>query len=55
MQMTKPIPVTFKSKDANVHGLFYKAAGAGPFSTVVDAEILQRAIQKRFEIFSRIS
>jgi dienelactone hydrolase len=33
--MTEPIPVTFESKDANVHGLFYKAAGAGPFSTVV--------------------
>src|SRR4030042_5510742 len=33
--MIKPIPVVFESKDANVHGLFYKASGVGPLPTVV--------------------
>lgn len=33
--MTEPIPVVFKSKDANLHGLFYKASTVRPLSTVV--------------------
>jgi len=34
-QMINPIPVVFESKDANVHGLFYRASGVGPFPTVI--------------------
>jgi dienelactone hydrolase len=33
--MKKPIPVVFESKDANIHGLFYKASGVGPLPTVI--------------------
>jgi dienelactone hydrolase len=33
--MNKPVPVVFQSKGANVRGLFYKASGVGPLSTVV--------------------
>ena len=33
--MIEPIPVVFESKDANVHGLFYKASGVKPLSTIV--------------------
>ena len=33
--MKNPVPVVFESKDANVHGLFYKASGVKPLSTVV--------------------
>jgi hypothetical protein len=33
--MIEPIPVVFESKDANVHGLFYKASGVEPSPTVV--------------------
>ena len=34
-QKKKPVPVVFESKDANIQGLFYKASGAGPLSTVI--------------------
>ncbi len=33
--MIKPIPVVFESKDANIRGLFYKAAGVEPLPTVI--------------------
>ena len=33
--MKNPVPVVFESKDANVHGLFYKAFGVKPLATVV--------------------
>jgi len=33
--MTEPIPVVFKSKDADVHGLFYKASTVKPLSMVI--------------------
>jgi dienelactone hydrolase len=33
--MIKPIPVVFESKDANIHGLFYKASGVGPLPTAI--------------------
>jgi pimeloyl-ACP methyl ester carboxylesterase len=33
--MIEPIPVVFESKDANVHGFFYKAYSVKPLSTVV--------------------
>jgi len=33
--MKKPILVTFESKGANIHAIFYQASGVGPLSTVV--------------------
>jgi len=33
--MIKPIPVVFESKDANIHGLFYKASGVGSLPMVI--------------------
>jgi dienelactone hydrolase len=33
--MKKPIPVTFESKGANIHAIFYQASGVGPLPTVI--------------------
>jgi len=33
--MINPVPVVFESKDANIHGLFYKASGVGQLPTVI--------------------
>jgi dipeptidyl aminopeptidase/acylaminoacyl peptidase len=33
--MKKPIPVTFESKDANIHAIFYQASGVEPLPTVI--------------------
>ena len=33
--MIKPTPVVFESKDANIHGFFYKASGVEPLPTVI--------------------
>jgi dienelactone hydrolase len=33
--MKKLVPVVFESKGANIHGLFYKASGAGPLPAVI--------------------
>ena len=33
--MTEPIPVTFESKGANIHAVFYQASGVGPLPTVI--------------------
>jgi pimeloyl-ACP methyl ester carboxylesterase len=33
--MKKPIPVTFESKGANIHAIFYQASGVAPLPTVI--------------------
>jgi dienelactone hydrolase len=33
--MKKPVPVTFESKGANIHAVFYQASGVGPLPTVI--------------------
>jgi len=33
--MEKPIPVTFESKGANIHAIFYQASGVEPLPTVI--------------------
>jgi pimeloyl-ACP methyl ester carboxylesterase len=33
--MKKPIPVTFESKGANIHAIFYQASGVVPLPTVI--------------------
>jgi dienelactone hydrolase len=33
--LEKPIPVVFESRDAKIHGLFYKASEVGPLPTAV--------------------
>jgi dienelactone hydrolase len=33
--MKKPIAVTFESKDANIHAIFYRASGAEPLPTAI--------------------
>ncbi len=34
-QMKKPVPVTFESKGANIHAIFYQASRVGQLSTVI--------------------
>jgi dipeptidyl aminopeptidase/acylaminoacyl peptidase len=33
--MIKPVPVTFESKGANIHAIFYQASGVEPLPTVI--------------------
>ena len=33
--MKKPVPVTFESKGANIHAIFYQASGVEPLPTVI--------------------
>jgi hypothetical protein len=33
--MDKPVPVTFESKGANIHAIFYQASGVEPLPTVI--------------------
>jgi len=35
LAVEKPVSVMFRSKSSKIHGLFYRASGAGPFPTVI--------------------